>query len=135
MLSRWASFSRVGGRWPRPMAQGLAGGGDLAVTLLEKGAGADGEAKAAVGVAYLQDGAGFGVALRDQQFEALAVAFCGFDYGQQGDGAGLDAHLDGEAAADLAVEDLQRADLGAAFGDGGVAGGGVAPQDGVVAEA
>ena len=106
-------------------------GGSLRVPLGEEVAGADGEAEAAVGVADLEDGAGFDFALRDEEFEALVLAL---NDGEQGDGALLHAHFDGEAAAYLAVEDFQGADFRLAFGDGSVAGAVVSHEDDIIGE-
>jgi len=112
-------------------ADGAMVGGGLCVPLGEEVAGTDGEAEAAVGVADLEDGAGFDFALRDEEFEALVLAL---NDGEQGDGALLDAHLDGEASAHLAVEDFEGTDFRQAFGDGGMAGAVVSHKDDVVGE-
>ena len=76
-------------------------------------------------------GPGVGVSFGDEEFESAADVF---DDGEQGDGAVLHGHLDGEAAADFAVIDLQRSDLGLALGDAGVAGAVVTHEDDVVVE-
>lgn len=112
-------------------ADGAMVGGGLGVPLGEEVAGTDGEAEAAVGVADLEDGAGFDFALRDEEFEALVLAL---NDGEQGDGALLDAHLDGEASAHFAVEDFEGTDFRQAFGDGGMAGAVVSHKDDVVGE-
>ena len=57
-----------------------------------------------------------------------------FDDGEQRDRAVAHGHLDGEPAADFAVIDVERADLGLALGDGDVAGAVVAHEDDVVVE-
>jgi len=84
------------------------------VPVLDKRAGAAGEAVAAVGVADLKDRAGHRLGLRAQQ-RKLATGL--FDHRKQGDRAVLDGHLDGHAATDLAMVDLERAHLGLALGN------------------
>ena len=69
--------------------------------------------------------AGNALCFGHQQLESMRRVV---DHGQQGDRTVLDAHLNGEAAADLAVVDGERAHFGFAFSDGQVAGAVVAHQ-------
>lgn len=84
-------------------------GWTLGVPAFDKSSCTDGKAVTTVGVADLQDGSGHRLALGHQKFQgAIGI----LHHGEQGDRSVTDTHLHGETFADLAVVDLQRADLG-----------------------
>src|SRR6202034_3911477 len=83
-----------------PDADGAVVCGAVAAPLLDKGARADGEAVAAVGVADFEDLAGHGFAFRNHEAQAATPVF---GDGQKRDRAAFDAHFDRQAAADFSV--------------------------------
>ncbi len=76
-------------------------------------------------------GPGSHVRMRDEEPEAVLAIF---GNRKQRDGAVADGHLDGEAAADFAVIDVERTDPGLAFRDRDVARAVMSHQDDVVVQ-
>ena len=111
-------------------AYGAVVSGAMAVPIGYKFSGAGAEFIPAVGIADLEDGAGYRLALGDEQHEFSFLRL--FDDGEEGDGAVFYGHFDGEAAAYFSMVYFEGAYFGFSFGDTDMAGAVVSHEDGVV---